>query len=93
MTLAPDKSELAQKIADVLEARINAIHELFYHSSYHTKEDCFKHLIEPLLGENQIDTLLESMPPNAAKPVRERHATLMSCFDATGKPHKKKTDS
>jgi len=89
MKLPPDIIELAQQIADALEERINAIHEMFYHSSYYTKEDCFKHLIEPLLGENQIDTLLESLPPNAAKPLRERYDRLMPCFDTTGKPRKR----
>ena len=71
MTLTSDKIELAQQIADVLEARINAVHDLLYHSTYYTNSDCCKHLIEPLLGENQIDTLLESLPPNAANPLRE----------------------
>ncbi len=90
MTLTPDKSALAQQIADVLVERITAVPEIFYHSSYHTKEDCFKHLIEPLLAENQgekqFDTLLESLPPNAAKPLRDRRATFMACFDSSGKP-------
>ncbi len=84
MTLTPDKIELAQQIADALEERINAIHEVFYHSPYHTKEDCFKHLIKPLLGENQIDTLLEPLPPNAAKSLRQKYSRLMSCFDTAG---------
>jgi hypothetical protein len=89
MKLPPDIIELAQQIADALQERINALPELFYHSAYYTKEDCFKHLIEPLPGENQIDTLLKSLAPNAAKPLRERYDRLMSCFDTTGKPRKK----
>jgi len=83
MTLAPDKSELAQQIADVLEERINALSHVFFGSTY-TKSDCCKHLIKPLPGEYQIDTLLESLPTHAAKLLRERYSRLMSCFNQTG---------
>jgi len=83
MTLAPDKSELAQQIADVLEERINALSHVFFGSTY-TKSDCCKHLIKPLPGEYQIDTLLESLPTHAAKSLRERYSRLMSCFDQNG---------
>ena len=83
MTLAPDKSELAQQIADVLEERINALSHVFFGSTY-TKSDCCKHLIKPLPGEYQIDTLLESLPTHAAKLLRKRYSRLMSCFDQTG---------
>ena len=83
MTLAADKIELAQQIADVLEERINALSHVFFGSTY-TKSDCCKHLIKPLPGEYQIDTLLESLPTHAAKSLRERYSRLMSCFDAAG---------
>ena len=83
MTLAPDKSELAQQIADVLEERINALSHVFFGSTY-TKSDYCKHLIKPLPGEYQIDTLLESLPTHAAKLLRKRYSRLMSCFDQTG---------
>ncbi|MHC4144798.1 MAG: hypothetical protein ACYSUD_08465 [Planctomycetota bacterium] len=81
--MAPDKSELAQQIADVLEEGINALSPVFFGSTY-TKSHCCKHLIKPLLGENQIDTLPESLPTHAAKSLRERYSRLMSCFDQTG---------
>ena len=84
MTLAPDKSELAKQIADVLEDRINAGPYVFYGSAYYTKSDYRKHLIKPLPREYQIDTLLESLPPHVAKPIREKYSRLMSCFDKTG---------
>jgi hypothetical protein len=82
MTLSADKIERAHQIADVLEERINAVHRLY--GSIHTKSDCCKILIEPLLKEYRIDTLLESLPPRAAKPLEEKNSRLMSCFDATG---------
>ena len=83
MTLTPDKIELAQQIADVLEERIDALSHVFFDSTY-TKSDCCKHLIKPLPREYQIDTLLESLPTHAAKSLRERYSRLMSCFDQTG---------
>ncbi len=83
MTLTPDKIELAQQIADVLEERIDALSHVFFDST-HTKSDCCKHLIKPLPREYQIDTLLESLPTHAAKSLRERYSRLMSCFDQTG---------
>ncbi len=83
MTLTPDKIELAQQIADVLEEKINALSPVFFGSTY-TKSDCCKHLIKPLPGKYQIDTLLESLPTHAAKSPRERYSRLMSCFDQTG---------
>lgn len=83
MTLTPDKIKLAQQIADVLEERINALSPVFFCTTY-TKSDCCKHLIKPLPGEYQIDTLLESLPTHAAKSLRERYSVLMSCFDQTG---------
>lgn len=88
MTLAPDKIELAQQIADVLEEGIDALHHVFYGSTY-TESDCCKHLIKPLLGKDNIDTLLESLPARAAKTLREKHNRLMSCFDQTGELVKK----
>jgi len=84
MTLAPDKSELAQQIADVLEERINAGPHVFYGSAYYTKSDYCKHLIKPLPVEYQIDTLLESLPTHDAKSLRERYSRFMSCFDQNG---------
>ena len=83
MTLAPDKIELAQQIADVLEEGINAGPRVFFGST-HTKSDCCKNLIKPLLGKYNIDTLLESLPPQGAKSLRENYSRLMSCFDSTG---------
>ena len=84
MTLAPDKSELAQQIADVLEERINAGPHVFYGSAYYTTSDYCKHLIKPLPREYQIDTLLESLPTHDAKSLRERYSRFMSCFDKNG---------
>jgi hypothetical protein len=49
MTLGPDKIELAQQIADVLEEGINAGPRVFFGST-RTKSDCCKNLIKPLLG-------------------------------------------
>ena len=83
MTLAPDKSELAQQIADDLEERINAGPHVFYGSTF-TKSDYCKNLIEPLLKKHHIDTLLESLPPHDAESLREKYSKLMSCFDANG---------
>ncbi len=82
MTLTPDKSELAQQIADVLEEKTNSLSRFF--GSTYTKSYCCKHLIEPLLGNNQIDTLLRSLPPHSGNSLRERYSRLMSCFDPTG---------
>jgi len=48
MTLGPDKIELAQQIADVLEEGINAGPRVFFGST-RTKSDCCKNLIKPLL--------------------------------------------
>lgn len=87
MTLAPDKSELAQQIADALEEGINGSHQ-FYGSTY-TKSDCCKIFIKPLLEKKQIDTLLQSLPPNAAESLKEKYSKLMSCFDDTGEPFDK----
>ena len=83
MTLAPDKSELAQQIADVLEERINALSHVFFGSTY-TKSDCCKNLIRPLLEKYDVHTLLESLPSHDAKSLREKYSRLMSCFDQTG---------
>jgi len=83
MTLAPDKSELAQQIADDLEERIDGLPMFF--GSIFTKSDCCKNLVESLLGKHKIDTLLKSLPPKDAKSLRERYSRLMSCFDDTGK--------
>ena len=83
MTLAPEKCELAQQIADVLEEGINAGRWVFYGST-HTKSDYCKNLIKPLLGKYHIDTLLESLPPHGAKSLKEKYSMLMSCFDPTG---------
>ncbi len=83
MTLAPDKSELAQQIADALEEGIKAGPHVFYGST-HTKSDYCKNLIKPLLGKYNIEILLESLPPHIAKSLREKYSRLMSCFDATG---------
>lgn len=84
MTLAPDKSELAKQIADVLEDRINAGPHVFYGSAYYTKSDYCKHLIKPLSGKYQIDTLLKSLPTHDAKSLRDRYSRFMSCFDQNG---------
>ena len=84
MTLAPDKSELAQQIADALEEGIKAGPHVFYGSTYYTKSDYCKNLIKPLLGKYHIDTLLESLPPHGAKSLKEKHSMLMSCFDPAG---------
>lgn len=83
MKLAPDKIELAQRIADILEEGINALSPVFFGSTY-TKSDCCKHLIKPLLGKYHIDTLLESLPPQGVKSLKEKYSMLMSCFDPTG---------
>jgi len=83
MTLAPDKSELAQQIADALEEGIKAGPVLFFGSTY-TKSDYCKNLIKPLLGKYHIDTLLESLPPHGAKSLKEKYSMLMSCFDPAG---------
>ncbi len=83
MTFTPDAIELAQQIADVLEDRVNALSHVFFGSTY-TKSDCCRHLIKPLPGEYQIDTLLESLPTHATESLRERYSRLMSCFDQTG---------
>ncbi len=83
MTLAPDKIELAQQIADALEEGIKAGPHVFFGST-HTKSDYCKNLIKPLLGKYHIDTLLESLLPHGAKSLRENYSKLMSCFDATG---------
>lgn len=83
MTLAPDKIELAQQIADALEEGINAGPRVLFGSTY-TKSDCCKNLIKPLLGKYRIDPLLESLPPHDANALREKYSRLMSCFDPTG---------
>lgn len=82
MTLIPDDIEMAQQIADVLQEKIDALPR--FYGSHYTKADCCKFLIGPLLGENPIDTLLESMPVRAAKTLGNKHSNLMSCFDQTG---------
>ena len=83
MTLAPDKSELAEQIADVLKEGINAGPHVFYGSTL-TKSDYCKNLIKPLLEKYDIHTLLESLPPHGAKSLREKYSRLMSCFDPAG---------
>ena len=83
MTLAPDKIELAQQIADALEEGIKAGPHVFFGST-HTKSDYCKNLIKPLLGKYDIEILLESLPPHVAKSLREKYSRLMFCFDATG---------
>ena len=83
MTLAPDKIELAQQIADILEEGIKA-GPLAFFGSTHTKSDICKNLIRPLLEKSHIDTLLGSLPPHGAKSLIEKHYRLMSCFDANG---------
>jgi len=83
MTLAPEKCELAQQIADALEEGINAGLHVFYGSTL-TGSDYCKNLIKPLLEKYDIDTLLESLPPHVAKSLREKYSMLMSCFNATG---------
>lgn len=83
MTLAPDKSELAQRIADALVEGINAGPHMFYGSTL-TGSDYCKNLIKPLLRKYNIEILLESLPPHSAKSFREKYSRLMSCFDATG---------
>jgi len=83
MTLAPDKIELAQQIADALEEGIKAGPVLFFGSTY-TKSDYCKNLIKPLLEKYHIDILLESLPPHVAKSLKEKYSMLMSCFDPTG---------
>jgi len=60
MTLAPDKIELAQQIADALEEGINAGSQVFFGST-RPKSDYFKNLISPLRGKYRIDTLLGCM--------------------------------
>ncbi len=82
MALTPDKIELAQEIADALEEGINASHQLY--GSTFTKSDCCKCLTKPLRGKYKIDTLLESLPPKDARPLREKYSMLMSCFDTAG---------
>jgi len=82
MRLAPDKIELAQQIADVLEEGINGCHRLY--GSTHTKSDCCKYLIRPLLKKHRIEILLEFLPPHVAMSLREKYSMLMSCFDPTG---------
>ncbi len=84
MTLAPDKIELAQQIADILEEGIKAGPLVYYGSTYNTKSDYCKNLIRPLLEKSHIDTLLESLPPHGAKSLKEKYSRLMSCFDPTG---------
>ncbi len=88
MTLTPDKSELAQQLADVLEEQINSVHRLY--GSTFTKSDCCKHLIKPLLEKHQIDTLLKSLPPKDAQSLGEKHSRLMSCFGPAGELLNKK---
>ncbi|MHC4159939.1 MAG: helix-turn-helix domain-containing protein [Planctomycetota bacterium] len=73
---------MAQQIADALQEKIDALPR--FYGSHYTKADCCKFLIGPLLGENPIDTLLESMPVRAAKTLGNKHSNLMSCFDQTG---------
>lgn len=84
MTSAPNKSELAQQIADVLVEGINAGPHVFYGSTYNTKSDYCKNLIKPLLGKYNIEILLESLPPHVARSLREKYSMLMSCFDPGG---------
>jgi hypothetical protein len=83
MKLEADKIELAQQIADVLEEGIEAGPHVFFGST-RTQSDYCKNLIKPLLGKCHIDTLLESLPPRAAKRLEEKNSRLMSCFDANG---------
>lgn len=84
MTLASDKIELAQQIADDLKDAIEAGPHVYYGSNYYTKSDYCKNLIKPLIKKYNIEVLLESLPTQAAKPIRERYSRLMSCFDQTG---------
>jgi hypothetical protein len=83
MTSTRDKIELAQLIADLLQEGIDAGPHVFFGST-RTKSDYCKNLIKPLLGKYNIDTLLESLPLNSAKSLKQRYSMLMSCFDATG---------
>ena len=82
MTLTPDKIELAQRIADALEEGIGASHRLY--GSTYKKSDCCKILIKPLLGNNQIDALLEALSSHSGNSLRERYSRLTSCFDTAG---------
>ena len=84
MTLAPDKIELAQQIADALKEGIDAGPHVYYCLPYDPTPDYCKNLIRPLLGKDNIEILLESLPPNDARSLRDKHNRLMSCFDPTG---------
>ena len=87
MALTADKIELAQQIADALEEGINAGPWVFFGST-RTKSDYCKNFVRPLLEKYDVHTLLKSLPSHDAKSLREKYSMLMSCFDATGKPHK-----
>lgn len=85
MKLTPDIIEKVQRIADVLEGRIDALPKVFYCSTRYTKSDCCKHLIEPLYSSKyQIDTLLKSLPSQTAKSLEKSHYRLISCFNQSG---------
>ena len=83
MTLATDKIELAQQIADALQAGIDAGPRVFFGST-RTKSDYCKNLIRPLLEKYDVDTFLKSLSSHDAKSLKEKYSRLMSCFDHAG---------
>lgn len=77
MTLAVDKIELAQQIADALQGGINAGPRVFFRST-RTKSDYCKNLIRPLLEKYDVHTLLKSLPSHDAKSLRGKHSSSLS---------------
>jgi len=76
MTLATDKIELAQQIADALQAGIDAGPRVFFGST-RTKSDYCKNLIRLLLEKYDVDTFLKSLSSHDAKSLKEKYSRLM----------------